>query len=179
MEMKCSNLCPPPHNFHPARDVSWAKFIKTPAFASKSPKLRGARAEGIRYEKKVHRYIKETFPDLHINAPWLEFRAKFARRSKICQPDALIINPRLGTITVIEIKLQHTSNAWWQVRRLYTPVVEKIFGNSWKYLALEVVHWFDPHTKFPEHCEFINSLEELHLLAPGKFYIHIYSGRGL
>ena len=58
------------------------------------------------------------------------------------------------------------------------PVVQYIFGPSWRYIAVEIAKWFDPHTKFPERFEFINDIKSVPALNPKTFHVHLWSGRG-
>jgi hypothetical protein len=50
----------------------------------------------------------------------------------------------------VEIKYQHTADAWFQLRELYSPVVAQALGPAWRLALLEVVKWFDPAAFFPE-----------------------------
>ena len=113
-----------------------------------------------------------------ILGPWIKFKsANQPGKFLWCQPDALILNIRLGTINIVEIKLRHTSDAWWQIRSLYEPVVRRIFGKEWEYLPIEIVKWFDPHTKFPERLEFVKDVIDIPMLSPGKFHIYVWNGK--
>ena len=92
-----------------------------------------------------------------------------------CQPDGLDIDIRRGLITIVEFKLQHTSAAWWQTRRLYEPVVKAVFGTElWRFAIVEIVKWFDPDTAFPERFSFIPHLSAI---TPGGFHVHIWNPR--
>jgi len=134
--------------------------------------------DGIRYERKAHQYLAERFPSGHVLAPWVSFKSRERIGYFHCQPDALILDLRRNSITVVEIKLKHTSDAWWQVRQLYMPVVQHIFGPSWDYIAVELAKWFDPHTKFPERFEFVDDVGDLPALSPRTFHVHLWNGRG-
>jgi hypothetical protein len=90
-----------------------------------------------------------------------------------CQPDALILQPRDGLLTIVEVKYQHTPDAWWQLRELYLPVVSLAFGPDWRIAMLEVVKWYDPHVSFPE-----TPLLTPDPLRPphGRIGVHIWAG---
>ena len=178
MKTSLRYLCPPPRRVRPAGEILSATFVAPPPFVVPHRTKNKARANGIRYEKKAHAYLEEAFPDSIVLGPWIKFRAKGQAKAIYCQPDALILDIRLGTITVIEIKLKHTSDAWWQVRRLYLPLVQSIFGEEWDYIAVEVAKWFDPHTKFPEWFEFADSIEKFSTLSPKTFHLHLWNGSG-
>ena len=176
-QINLRNLCPPPRRFRPAGEVTFAEFISPPPFVVPRRTKNKARADGIRYEKKAHRYLEEAYEDQCVIAPWIRFHSHGQAKSLYCQPDALILDIRKGTITIIEIKLKHTSDAWWQVRRLYLPLVQCIFGEDWEYIAVEVAKWFDPHTKFPERFEFIDNARDFPTAAPSTFHLHLWNGR--
>jgi hypothetical protein len=91
------------------------------------------------------------------------------------QPDGLIYDFMLGKLTIVEIKLKHTDRAWWQIRRLYQPVLEFLLRDGgWKFTALEVCHYCDAHTSFPERVTFVEKPEAVPVEA---FGLHLFSGR--
>lgn len=193
--------CPPPANFRPAKEVSAASFANSPpSFVGAMKKPRGKKAVGLRYERKAHSYLSQQFGEFLIVSPWLRFRSKnngaFALgQYKYCQPDAIAINPDSQTITVFEIKLKHTAEAWWQLRQLYIPVLRNVLGPSWSFIPVEVVKWFDPDTKFPERFSVLYDLTSLRATLPSPsnsvpgqrssneriedgepFFVHIWGG---
>jgi hypothetical protein len=85
----------------------------------------------------------------YVRSPWIKFLSD--GRWRWCQPDGLLFLPEQGRLVVVEVKYQHTADAWWQVRHLYQPVLEHIFPRRlWEYEACEIVKWFDPAIVFPE-----------------------------
>ena len=164
--------CPAPRNFSPAGFVIKPKLeLEEPQFI-KPYKVRGVRAAGMRYEKKVQRYLLDTFPHHYIASPWFTFEKNDGAKRIWCQPDGLLIDIRAGLITIIEVKLRHTSDAWWQTRQLYLPVVRRLFGTSrWDYNILEIVRWYDPDTLFPERYKLC---PEIGNLPVDKFGVHIW-----
>lgn len=71
----------------------------------------------------------------------------------------------------MEIKLQHTPNAWWQLEMLYLPVLSAIFpSGDWEYALVEVVKWFDPSVSFPVTFQ---KLPDPLFAEPGRFGVHI------
>lgn len=165
--------CPPPKGFVHAMNVTFARACGRPHSIPIPHAGKGARGDGIRYERKGHDYVEGVFPDRYKPSPWFDY-TNGAKGSHYCQPDGLVLQPRRGTILICEFKLKHTSVAWWQLRRLYEPVVRKVFGPIWKYRVVEIVKWFDPHTAFPERFELVDSL---HDIRDSKFYVHVWTGR--
>lgn len=161
----------PPKRFKSAGVVTWVKFSPTPPPFIRNKRHYGRRAEGIRYEKKVHQYFQERFGDFYVPSPWLTFGEVGVSQQRWCQPDALLFDFEAGQITIIECKLQHTSDAWWQLKWLYHPVIAKAFpGDKWTYGLVEVTKWYDPATAFPEKVKLRACVEDV---MPGEFACHI------
>lgn len=158
---------PAPSSFRPAGRVLSAAFCLPPAIRKK--RYTGRRLAGIRYERKVHEYLELLYGDKYVASPWLRFYTEAGWRW--CQPDGLVVDAARGRITIVEVKYQHTSDAWWQVRHLYQPVLEKMFPPSlWELDACEVVKWYDPATLFPEK---VVLAQDVHMHHP-SFKVHIW-----
>lgn len=123
--------------------VEAAYFCEEPPFAQRR-KSTGARAKGVRYEKKVQAYLQSLDP-LYLPSPWLRFLDESGWRW--CQPDGIRIDAATGELLVVEVKYQHTQQAWEQMEKLYAPVLRFLFpGNGWRLRFLEVVKWYDCDT---------------------------------
>lgn len=168
--MMLSN-CPPPKGFKVASDIVWAKTSPVAPGFIKRKKRTGRRAMGVRYEKKVHGMLDGMYGECYFSSPWFLFQEAGAPRARWCQPDGLLILPKAGRIIIVEVKYQHTSDAWWQLRKLYLPVVRKAFGDDWTYDVCEVVKWYDPAIQFPERVRRARDLEVVH---GGEFGVHIW-----
>lgn len=162
----------PPRRFKPAGVVMWGAYSPTPPpFISNKRKYKGRRADGIRYEAKVHKTFEAQFGAHYVASPWFRFQELGVDKVRWCQPDALLFDFEKGQITLIECKLQHTADAWWQLRWLYLPVLAKVFpGNLWKISLIEVVKWYDPAVAFPEEVRLRASVQES---KTGEFGVHI------
>lgn len=146
--MKETSRVTPPPGFKPVRGrVQWAIFAQ-----SGPPLLRASKPDprtihGVRYERAAHKHFLGLYGDYYIPNPWIIFRDEGKRR-RWCQPDALLFNFYLGTITILEMKYRHTDKAWWQLMKLYLPVMQHIFP-GWKFPLVEVVKYYDPSVNFP------------------------------
>lgn len=110
--------------------------------------MKGAKGDGIRYEQRVHRHLRKLFGDTYVEGPWIAFNDPHLRH---CQPDALIIDARKGIVYLIEIKLRHCPEAYWQLRRLYQPILSFLFPPSaWEIRCCEIVKWYDCSIRWPE-----------------------------
>lgn len=163
-----------PQRFTPAGAVHTAELTPEPLFINEPVRLVGKKGEGVRYERKAQSYLEQVYGESYVASPWLRFRSNTDSDWRYCQPDGLHFDFRSGLIVIVEIKLKHTAQAWWQVRELYQPVLECLFGNLWQFAACEVVKWYDPHTYFPEA---ITPTPDLAALHPGSFGLHIWTGR--
>lgn len=159
----------PPVGFNPAGAVQQAWVSPIPPQFMRQRRYTGARAAGVRYEKRVHAHLLDQFPTTYLPSPWLRFLS--GGRWRWCQPDGLIFDLDNGRIIVVEVKYSHTSDAWWQVKHLYLPVLKRCFPEHlWTYEACEVVRWFDPMTVFPEPLEMAAQIDQ----HGDKFRVHIW-----
>jgi len=162
----------PPRRFKPAGVVEGVKYSPIPPPFIREKKRRGRRADGIRYEKRVHEYLTDLYGDFYIPSLWLLFQEVGRDRPRWCQPDGLLFLPYTGQITIVECKLQHTSDAYWQLKWLYLPVIAKAFpGTHWKFGLCEVVKWYDPATQFPEPVRLRASVSDV---TPFEIGVHIW-----
>lgn len=162
-----------PRGFREPLEVSRVSITgRAPLFAiAKKKKPTGARAAGLRYEKRVQAELLERFPKHYVPSPWLHYFDKYGQRW--CQPDGLLVDVDQGLLTVVEMKHHHTGEAWWKLHKMYLPLVRMVFGPAWKFSCLEIVRWYDPEEIFPNAklCEFPHLCPPLphtgvHILKP-------------
>ncbi|MAH46428.1 hypothetical protein CMI37_11390 [Candidatus Pacearchaeota archaeon] len=134
----------------------------------------------MRYERKAQAYVDEAAAGNYVPSPWLRFLSRVSESNtetelRWCQPDGVLIDIFTGQITIVEFKLQHTSEAWFQTRQLYEPVLQSIFPTGlWAYSVVEIVCWMDPDVAFPERFSFLPDINEA---RPGQFHVHIWNPR--
>ena len=147
-EAPALSMAPPPR-FHPAGPVSWVEHQMFPPSWARPKRAKGAKGKGLAYERKIQDILTDEYPDNYIAGPWFRFQTR--NRIRWCQPDGLLVQPIHGLITIVEIKLQHTPAAWWQLKELYYPVLAFAFpATHWEFNFLEVVKWHDPAVQWPE-----------------------------
>jgi len=164
----------PPSRLRLAGAIEWARPLEEPpAFARGRKRLKGRRGQGLRYEARAKEYLEGLFPEAFVPGPWFQFKCLGESKVRFCQPDGLLILPQEGKLVVVEIKLQHTSDAWWQLKWLYLPVLAAVFPpDLWAHAPLELVKWYDCATAFPEPVR----LRESPLGAEaGQFSVHIWA----
>lgn len=166
-------ILPQPQGFKPCtrEEITFAE-IGGPGpsgFASRRGG-RGAKAAGLRYDRRVAAHF-ERYPGF-VGHPWVRFGTRTAGL-RWAQPDGLFVDLLLGRITILEFKLKHTTDAWWQLRRLYEPLIRFLFGERlWHFACCEIVRWYDPAIRVPEQVTFIDDPRRLFANAYG---IHIFS----
>lgn len=131
-----------------------------PPFVKKR-RRRGRKGVGLRYEAKVQRYFCDIFGYEYVPGPW--FRYSVRERPKVtnyAQPDGLLIQPRRGLITIVEIKYNHCSDSYFQLVDKYLPLVAALFGKEqWEFPLVTVVKWYDRDTDYPASIRMRDSIE--------------------
>lgn len=145
---------PPPARYRALsgvpRLVSWSS-----SQAKGSKGFTEAQKSGLRYEAKVQDYLIEKLGPSYLPAPYLHFVDDNGYRTLV--PDGLFLTYN-GRVVIFEIKSQHMSEAWYQLRKLYEPVVKQLdFVKQTS--CIEVVKSFDPAMPFPEDVRLCPDLE--------------------
>jgi|SRR5262245_9376727 len=122
-------------------DSSGGPFGRTPARL----KGTGAQRNGKRYERKALAYLRRALGEGFISSPW--FRYEDGQSTlHWCQPDGIL---RIPPLTIaFEVKYSFTSAAWWQLRRLYEPILRVAYRGPVGVVV--VCKSFDPAVPFPE-----------------------------
>jgi len=111
-----------------------------------------AKESGLRFESQLVVALRSIFPTIEFQP---EFRYCDDGGQRICFPDAVL---RLPDRTVVcEVKLSHTADAWWQLEKLYRPVLA-----AWSLVpvqVIEIVKSFDAAIQFPCEVSFITDIE--------------------
>lgn len=128
-------------------ELEWARACQKPSFI-RSPVRRGARRQGEIYEGKVHKHLSEKHEGQYTARQWFIYQLRNELKPRFCQTDGLLFNAATGTLVVCEVKLRHTSDAFFQLDRLYQPVLAKAFP-QFKIACLEITRWYDPAIPFP------------------------------
>ena len=143
---------PPPLRFRPPvgtiRNVRMSLDVQMEQRGNTS-----AKHAGVLYERKAHDHLERTLGSKYLRSPFLHWLDDSGART--CIPDGLVLFPDRSVI--IEIKSQHMPEAWWQLRRLYEPVVRALYPDA-PCQSIEVARWYDPATPFPTSVELIDDL---------------------
>jgi len=158
MEAVRPALCVPPRGFRSAEGVrrAWPEqsgpFGRTPSLRGKS----AAQKIGLRYERKVLAELAQEYPVGLLPSQW--FKWEDSSGLHWCQCDALHV--ALDVLTVFEVKARFTSDAWYQLRQLYEPVVRRAYYMT-PARCVVVCRSFDPWTAFPERYNIITALSQI------------------
>jgi len=167
------HLPPAPKGFTSATQVSWARLAQAPHFAHRPHRRTGRRLAGVKYENQVQEMLLAAHGASYLPSPWLQFSTP--QGLKWCQPDGLLFDLDHGAITIVEVKYQHTTDAWWQLRRLYEPVLQKIFpSHLWQFHTLELVKWYDQAILWPEPLRLVANPTEAKSLPFNTTGVHIW-----
>jgi len=110
---------------------------------------------GLRYEQKVHDVLSSIYETRFTPSPSILFEEGGRLRRAI--PDGVLALD--GCVVAVEVKYTHTELAWWQLKRLYAPLLTRIYTKM-PVRCVEVCHTYDPGTMFPTH----RLVESLHAL---------------
>lgn len=136
----------PPAFFKPANDPYNVRLVP---YAGKGSRMTAAQKTGVRYEKAFGEFMKSQWPEDYLTFENQMFTFMTARGPRWCRPDGVL---RLGArLTVFEVKYRHTAESWWQLHKLYSPVLESF----WKVapICVEVCKFFDIDVFYPGPIE--------------------------
>ena len=117
----------PPKKFKPVRGLQGVRLIAEPTFAKTKGNVKGSKRRGLLYQKKVVEFLEDVVPQnwVPIPGPWFEFVDATGHR--YAQADWIAIDPTTGFLCLTEIKLTRVPSAWWQLNRLYLPLLQRLF----------------------------------------------------
>src|SRR3990172_1882817 len=149
-------------------DVSWAAFAaRAPAFTLRRRKATAAQLAGLRFEKEALAFLSHSFPGTFVPRPWFRYMAAGENELRWCQPDGLLFQPRTGIITIVEVKIRHTGEAWQKLSGLYASVVGSLFpAHLWQIALCEFTRMFDCAVACSAQPRLYDSV---HQVRPGEF----------
>lgn len=138
-------------------------------------RARGRKGMGLRFERKVHDHLKDLLGDGYAPSVWFSYRRLSSPKIvNYAQPDGLFFDFRLGVVTIIEVKYNHTPDAYFQLYDKYLPLLDKWLHAKekglWSFAVCEVVYWYDKFTDFP--CKIVLR-DDVRKVRPGEFGVHI------
>lgn len=136
------------------------------------PGQTAAQKAGLRYEEKVGIELKKKYGDYFTPGPRFHFREDKSPRT--CVPDGLFVFD--SKIVVVECKSQHMPESWWQLRKLYQPVLNAWLPRDGRPVqVLEICRVYDAGMPFPEKVNLIYDLESwLHADIDPSFGVFVW-----
>jgi hypothetical protein len=168
-------ITPPLHSTRIAGQVQQAELLE---FKLKHPNQRRSAAQslGLRYEKKALVHLLQELDENVSFHPAFKFQSANAKFPQYAIPDALYLS-KDNVLTIFEIKLKHTADAWYQLKRLYLPIVEKAYpGFAGRINLCEVCANFDTSIRLPS-IEMVDNLQQWTAAHRAAFGVYLWSGR--
>lgn len=159
----------PPLHFRPLKGPISNVRIRLADYASHGG-LTASQKNGLRYEREAQEFFQKKFEDRYCPSPWLHFEDNGVART--VQPDGLLFTP--SRVFIFEMKYQHMPEAWWQLQRLYYPLVCRVYPTM-EVHCIEVCRSYDPATPFPVLVPLISDLDKW-LQEPRDFGVFKWRG---
>ena len=149
--------------------AQFGQVLKQPA--STSPTAQ----RGIRFEKKVLGFLTSTFGIRF--SPGLPFAfQELCGKHGRAVPDGLLFSPDWRSVTVIEVKLRHTGDAWFQLNKFYLPIVRRAFP-ALQVSGLEICALYDPVQRLPQPVSFVRCASEAEGLRSAFHPVMVFTER--
>jgi hypothetical protein len=155
-------------------------LIPPPQFKKRdNSKATPAQKRGIWYQKKILSELSREHGEDFIPSPWFRygFRYNNTTHYNICQPDGILlklIDSKL-IITIIEVKLAHTADAYFQLFDLYLPVLQHYYCEHTPFVEfrlLEIVKFYDARKVSPARVHLTPNILDL---PPNEFCVKIWT----
>jgi hypothetical protein len=133
--------------------------------------MTAAQKRGIAYERKVSRALESRYQLRYFPSQWITYSD--GSRTRWAQLDGLLLLENPPRAVVIEVKLSHTANAYFQLENCYRPLVTHLFRRTQRRTCVvEVTRWYDCAVQFP--CK-VQLLPELDAAHEGHFGVNIFN----
>jgi hypothetical protein len=166
-------VTPPRYSTRDATDCRSAQLIPFPPRHKQTKRPSPAQKLGLRYEVKAFKHLSMELDSAVFFHPAFRFNAG-KPFDEHAIPDAIYLHE--GILTIFEIKLKHTADAWYQLRKLYLPVVQKAYPGAEINLC-EICREYDPSIRLAGDVTFVENLNHFVARRSPAFGIYIWSGR--
>jgi hypothetical protein len=165
-------LTPPMYATRKAGDVSTARLVDF-KLHHKSKKLSAAQRLGLAFEKKAIVHLNWELSDEVFAHPTFRFN-NGTPLDQYAIPDALWVAGK--TLTIFEIKLRHTADAYYQLKDLYAPIIAKAYP-GFAINLVEICRHYDRTIKLPGKVTFVDNLKAHCEIPREGFGIYLWGGR--
>lgn len=160
---------PPAKLYLPSGPILSAWKTENP-YGGKRSRHSGAQKAGLAYQKRVGRFLPSPSGQWVVSSgPWFAYTCSDNKRH-YCQPDFLLVDEANSTIVVVEVKIRWTDAAWWQVNKLYLPVLQRVSPHM-SLLSVVICRSYDPAIQAPEPITLCSDLMDI---KPGRFNVLVY-----
>lgn len=131
------------------------------AFKQSPPKPRPASIAarlGLRFEAKCLKRLQAEFGIRFASHICFGFQS-LTEGGRSIIPDGLIFSPDYRTVTIVEVKLRHTTDAFFQLHDMYLPIVRRALP-GFRVTGLELVLYYDPRLVLPKSKAIISHPRE-------------------
>lgn len=144
------------------------------AFPLRHPKSRTTVAQraGLRYETKAFLHLIFRLDHEVMCHPAFKF-SNHTHLTEYAIPDAIYISK--NTLTIFEIKLRHTADAWHQLNKLYLPILQKAYPAMHINLC-EVCRYYDPTVKLQGSTTLLDDVVQFASAPQQSYGIYIWNG---
>lgn len=144
----------PPRGFRPPvggiTNVRFGGRTHVPSGKTRAQRL------GIAYETRVLDCLAAIYGTDFRPAPSILYEDRSGLRRAI--PDGIL---RIASgLIVVEVKLSHVETAWWQLTRLYAPLLAALVRPGTEIRCVEICRSYDPVVQFPRPHEVVKSLHD-------------------
>jgi len=160
---------PPPSTFRPwTLPFYQVKSVENPYTGAPRADSEAKRI-GLRYEQIAQRALKQ-FPE-YVPSP--AFMVTDAAGSRLIIPDGVF--ELQGVSVVVEIKIRHMPEAYWQLEHLYAPPLRWLSGPRHHVFTLEIVKSFDPAMPCPAPPQIHTSLSDFFAKPLDGFNVFVWA----
>lgn len=157
------SFAPPPALYLPQTVIS-AWESENP-YHGKTTKRTPAQRAGLAYQRKMEKFCVSRDGQWVVRCGVWYCYCDVGGRRRYCQPDILLLDYQNKCAVVVEVKLRWTPDAWWQLQRLYIPVLQRALSD-WILIPLCITKSYDPAIPVPEEVRFCDDLFDA---SPGNF----------
>lgn len=161
------SFTPPPALYLPQSVV--AAWESENPYHGKRSKRTPAQRAGLAYQKRIEKFCTSRDGQWVVRCGVWYCYCDVNGRRRYCQPDILLLDHQNRCAVVVEVKLRWTSDAWWQLQRLYIPVLRRAL-QEWTLIPLCITKSFDPAIPAPEEVRFCDDLFDS---SPGAFNLMV------
>jgi hypothetical protein len=163
----------PPPNFRIVESPRNVRLDSNPpSFLTAERRYHGAKGRGKAYEKRGLEYLANRYGAFFLPHPWFAYEETGSSKTLWAQPDGLLFNIPKGRVTIFELKLKHTADAWWQLRKKYEPLLHTWLEGHYHIEVCEMVQWYDGTAEFPENVLLTPEPQDLTKGTLGVFIWH-------